>query len=290
MMLQKILAAVDCTQQSEAVVTTMCSLDPSATESVTLLHVVDDRVNGKTMSADITARFENHKEKLRRQGFPVNASIVQGVPFDVIVHEAQVSGATLTAIGRATSPQWKTRIMGETALRVLELCPSPVLTCCNCRTEDRALFSDVLFCSDFSNEAFNALRELKRLLSEKKVSVGKATLLHVHEQRNIDMLLKFVTKERIDQVNAVERERLEETAQGLSEAGIPDVSVRMRTGKSVDEILSDIREHRPTLAILGAQGVGNSDMYRIGTTAFRITQMAECSVLVVPMPRTPLPL
>ena len=289
-MLRKILAAVDCTQQSEAVVDTICSLAPSGTESVTLLHVVDDRVNGKTMSAEVAARFENHTERLRRHGFTVNASITQGVPFDAIVHEAQASGATMTAIGRATSPRWKTRIMGETVLRVLELCPSPVLTCCNCRKEDRALFSDVLFCSDFSNEAFHALREVKRLVTETKVPVGKATLLHVHEQRNIDMLLKFVTKERIDRVNAVERERLEEMAQGLREAGIPDVSVRMRTGKPVDEILSDIGEHRPALAILGAQGGGNSDTYRIGATAFRITQMAECSVLVVPMPRTPLPL
>ena len=45
----------------------------------------------------------------------------KGVPFDTIVHEAQVREASLVMIGRGDNPRWKSRIMGETVLRVLEL-------------------------------------------------------------------------------------------------------------------------------------------------------------------------
>jgi nucleotide-binding universal stress UspA family protein len=179
--------------------------------------------------------------------------------------------------------------MGETVLRVLELCPSPILVC-RCEKGQRPLFEDVVLGIDFSNEAhhaFQAFRELEQ--KEESGTVKRVTLLHVHEQRNIDLLMRVVDRERIEQIVALEQERLEEMAAILEAARVPEVRVRMRTGKPVDEILADIGENRPTLAVLGAQGVGRSEMYRIGTTAFRVTQMASCGVLVIPLSRPALP-
>ena len=194
----------------------------------------------------------------------------------------------MLVIGRGDGSRWKSRIMGETVLRVLELSTCPVLVC-HGEGAQPTLFGDVVLGVDFSNEAHHALQALKKLALENPGTVKKVTLVHVHEQKNIDLLLKLVNKEQIEQIVALEQERLEEMVLGLKAAGIPDVSVRMRTGKPVDEILTDIEENRPTLVVLGAQGQGRSEMYRIGTTAFRVAQMASCGVLVIPLSRPALP-
>ncbi|NLI96046.1 MAG: universal stress protein [Synergistaceae bacterium] len=287
-MFKHILVATDLRPRSEEVLCGLGSMDPGTVGRITLLHVLDERSNGHPLDEEGQDRLSKQKARLEGRGFRVEAITTRGVPFDVIVHEAQVREASLTVIGRGDNPRWLSGIMGETVLRVLELCPCPVLVCHGERPA-RPLFEDVVLGVDFSNEAHHALQALKKLARENPGTVKQVTLVHVHEQKNIDLLLKLVNKEQIEQIVALEQERLEEMVLGLKASGIPDVSVRMRTGKPVDEILADIEENRPTLVVLGAQGQGRSEMYRIGTTAFRVAQMASCGVLVIPLSRPALP-
>jgi len=288
MMFKHILVATDLRPRSGEILCGLGAMDPGLVGKVTLLHVLDERFNGRLLASEKQEQLAMQKARLEGRGFTVEAETKIGVPFDLIVHEAQVREASLVVIGRGDSPRWKSRIMGETALRVLELSPCPVLVC-HGEGAKNPLFGDVVLGIDFSNEAHHALQAIKKLARENPGAVKKASLLHVHEQKNIDLLLKLVNREQIEQIVALEQERLEEFALSLKEAGIPDVSVRMRTGKPVDEILADIEENRPTLAVLGAQGQGRSEMYRIGTTAFRVAQMASCGVLVIPLSRPALP-
>jgi nucleotide-binding universal stress UspA family protein len=288
MMFKHILVATDLRSRSEEILSSLGSMNPDFVGKITLLHVLDERSNGHPPDEERQDQLAKQKARLEGRGFRVEAISLKGVPFDVIVHEAQVRETSLAVIGRGDSPRWKSRIMGETALRVLELCPCPVMVC-HGEGAQNPLFGDVVLGVDFSNEAHQALQSLKKLAQENAGLVKKVTLLHIHEQKNIDLLLKLVNREQIEQIVALERERLEEMVLGLRSAGIPDVSVRMRTGKPVDEILADIEENRPTLVVLGAQGQGRSEMYRIGTTAFRVAQMASCGVLVIPLSRPALP-
>lgn len=288
-MFHNILFATDLGERSEEGVSVLCTIPAASVSNITLLHVLDERSNGNNISDESSAILERQTKRLRDNGFSVEALHIRGIPFDVIVHEAQTRKASLTVIGRGSSPSWKTRILGETVLRVLELSPCPVLVCCNCSSEGE-LLRDVMLGIDFSNEAYTALQLLRKTAFDAPGLLRKVTLLHIHEQTNIDMLLKLVNRDQIEKIIAVERERLEEMAQNLKDAGIEKVSVRMRTGKPVDEMLSEISENKPTMAILGAQGQGRSDLYRIGTTAFRVTQLAECPVLVIPLQRPPLPM
>lgn len=283
-MFKNILVATDLRPRSEEILCGLVSLDPAAAGKITLLHVLDERSGGKALSPEARDILEGQKASLEKRGFSVEETVIPGIPFDIIVHEAQVKEASLVVIGQGDSPGWKSRIMGETVLRVLELSPCPVLVC-RCEERRRPLFEDVVLGVDFSNEAHYALLALKK----RARIFRKVTLLHVHEQKNIELLLKLVTAEQIEQIVALEQERLEEMVAGLKEAGVEEVAVRMRTGKPVDEVLADIVENRPTLVVLGAQGQGRSEMYRIGTTAFRVAQMASCCVLVVPLSRPTLP-
>lgn len=287
-MFKHILVATDLRPRSEEILCGLGSMDPGLVGRITLLHVLDERSNGHPLDEQKQEQLAMQKARLESRGFSVDVAVKKGVPFDLIVHEAQVGEASLVVIGRGDSPRWKSRIMGETVLRVLELSPSPVLVC-HGEGAQNPLFGDVVLGIDFSNESHHALQTLKKLAKGAPGAIRKVTLLHVHEQRNIDLLLKLVNREQIDQIIALERERLEEFVESLKAAGIPDVSVRMRTGKPVDEILADVEENGPTLAVLGAQGQGRSEMYRIGTTAFRVAQMATCGVLVIPLSRPALP-
>lgn len=287
-MLRHILVATDLRPRSEEILCSLDSMEPSSVGKITLLHVLDERVNGQPLDAEAEDRFGKQAARLEGRGFRLEAIALKGVPFDVIVHEAQVREASLAVIGRGDSPRWKSSIMGETVLRVLELCPCPVMIC-HGEGAHRHQLDDVVLGVDFSNESHHALQAMKKLAKDAPGAIRKVTLLHVHEQKNIDLLLKLVNREQVEQIVTLEKERLEEMVLGLRSAGIPEVSVRMRTGKPVDEILADIEENSPTLAVLGAQGQGRSEMYRIGTTAFRVAQMASCGVLVIPLSRPTLP-
>ena len=287
-MFKHILVASDLKPRSEEILHAVASMHPGFIGKITLLHVMDERSNGQLLDAEAEERFEKQKGSLEERGFHVDAVVLKGVPFDTIVHEAQVRDASLVMIGRGDNPRWKSRIMGETALRVLELSSCPVLVCHE-REVRGSLLEDIVLGIDFSNEAHHALQAVKKLALDCPGAVRKVTILHVHEQKNIDLLLKLVTPAQVEQVVALELERLEEMVSGLQEAGIPEVSVRMRTGRPVDEILADVLENLPSLVVLGAQGQGRSEMYRIGTTAFRVAQMAACGVLVIPLSRPVLP-
>lgn len=288
-MFQNILFATDLGKRSEEGVSVLCTIPAASVSNITLLHILDERSNANNISDESSAILERQAKRLRDKGFSVETVHIRGIPFDVIVHEAQTRKASITVIGRSNSPRWKTRILGETVLRVLELSPCPILVCCNCSGEGE-LLRDVMLGIDFSNEAYTALQLVRKTAVDAPGLLRKVTLLHIHEQTNIDMLLKLVNSDQIEKIIAVEKERLEEMAQSLKQSGIDEVSVRMRTGKPVDEMLADISERKPTLAVLGAQGQGRSDLYRIGTTAFRVTQLAECPVLVIPLQRPPLPM
>jgi nucleotide-binding universal stress UspA family protein len=114
----------------------------------------------------------------------------------------------------------------------------------------------------------------------------KVTILHVHQRSNIELLEKVVARGRIQEIIELELSRLEEMAEGLRNKGIKEVEVSMRTGRVVDEFLSEVEEKKPALVIVGAQGAGRSEMFRVGSCAFRVSHKAPANVLVVPLGRS----
>jgi nucleotide-binding universal stress UspA family protein len=139
---------------------------------------------------------------------------------------------------------------------------------------------------DFSDHSYNAFRLLEGLAQEVEGALKRVTILHVHERSNIELLEKVVAKGRIQEIIELELSRLEEMAEALRNKGVKDVEVSMRTGRVVDEFISEAEEKKPTLIIVGAQGVGRSEMFRVGSCAFRVSHRAPANVLVVPLGRS----
>jgi nucleotide-binding universal stress UspA family protein len=149
--------------------------------------------------------------------------------------------------------------------------------------------SNILFGEDFSNSSHEAFKFLRKICSERKGSDLEATLLHVHEQSNLEMLLKVASMEKINRIEKSEKERLEELAELLS----ADMKIRpcvdIRRGNQVKEFLNAIKDNGSLMVLIGAQGLRWSEQYRIGETAFRIAEESPVPVLVIPLDKMKYP-
>lgn len=280
-MFESMLIAIDTKTKPEETIRGILSLTPSRTEKIVLLHVLDERFNGKEFHAKEKEVFDNACEALRNRGFSIEPVVMKGIPFDTIVHEAAERRVSLIVTGAGENSKWKNFLFGENVQRILELSPLPVLVSRGVPT-GRSLLEHILLGVDFSNGSHLALQKIKHLTEKNPGTVRKVTMFHVHEQKNLDLLMRFVAKEQIERDIATEKERLDEMGKNLLAAGAQSFDVRMSSGRVVEEILAAVEQEAPTMLFLGAQGLGNSPLYRIGTTALRVAQMAPLSVCIVP--------
>lgn len=285
-MLKNVLVATDLKERGFCELEAFGAIPPEKVGTITLFHVIDERKGKERLDPEQKERLEKQFGLLQQKGFHVEKSVERGIPFDSIVEKTNGMKATLLVMGREEHPL-RAKFLGETAYRVLELCPVPIWFCH--READKAEgnpFSHVMIGTDFSDHAYNAFRSMKALAGELKETVEKVTLLHVHERSNVELLEKVVARRRIEEIIELERSRLEEMSEGLRQAGVPEVKISMRTGRVVDEILSAIEEQEPGLVILGTQGAGRSEMLRVGSCAFRVSQKAPASVVLIPFGRS----
>ncbi len=285
-MLKNVLIATDLKERGFCELEAFGAISPEKTGLITLFHVIDERKGKERLDAGLKDRLEEQFRSLQEKGFKVEKSVESGIPFDSIVGKANRIKATLLVMGRGEHPL-KAKFFGETAYRVLELCPVPIWFCHPGAGKGEANpFSHVMLGTDFSDHAYNAFKTLKGVAGELRGAIGRVTLLHVHERKNVELLEKMVARRRIDEIIELERTRLEEMSEGLRQAGVPDVQISMRTGRVVDEFLAAIGEEEPGLVVLGTQGEGRSEMFRVGTCAFRVSQKASANVVVIPFGRS----
>ena len=152
------------------------------------------------------------------------------------------------------------------------------------------------FFSYSSTEALHLSEDEKEIFLDclKKIKMEIQRPIDKHSKgliaRNIDLLLHVVDRDRIEEIINEEAREMETMAQSLRDAGVREVTVRMRTGRVPDEMDIYLKERRPSLVVLGAQGTGRCVCGRVGKTVYQVAQVAPCPVLVVPSGRPELPL
>jgi len=286
-MLARVLWATDLEERSFCEVKTLEKLPSDKVKEVLLLHVLDDRKGVSVLDAEKEEKLKNQAKGLMDRGFNVQVLVEKGVPFYTIVEKVNDFKASLLIMGRGERAL-KAKFLGETAYRVLEECPVPMLLCKSKEEpgSDKKTLGHVMIGIDFSDHSYNALRALEGLAEEAKGFLERVTLFHVHERSNVELLERVVAKERIQEIIDLEKSRLEEMAEALKVKGVPEVEISMRTGRVVDEFLAEVEEKKPELVVVGAQGVGRSEMFRVGSCAFRVSHKASANVLVVPLGRS----
>jgi nucleotide-binding universal stress UspA family protein len=285
-MLKKVLLATDLKERSFCEIKALGKFPPKKVGEVLLLHVLDERKGISSLDGENEEKLKKQAEELKERGFNVEACVEKGVPFYTIVEKVNEFKASLLIMSRGER-EFQTKFLGETAYRVLEECPVPMFLC---KSKEEASSEEplghVMIGIDFSDHSYNAFRLLGSLAQELEGVLKKVTILHVHQRSNIELLEKVVARGRIQEIIELELSRLEEMAEGLRNKGIKEVEVSMRTGRVVDEFLSEVEEKKPALVIVGAQGAGRSEMFRVGSCAFRVSHKAPATVLVVPLGRS----
>jgi len=286
-MLKRVLLATDLEERGFCEVKTLEKFPVEKVGEVLLLHVLDERKGVSALDEEKEEKFKSQAKGLRDRGFNVQVHVEKGVPFYTIVEKVNEFKASLLVMGRGEMAL-KAKFLGETAYRVLEECPVPMLLCKSKEEPgpDEEPLGHVMIGIDFSDHSYNALRVLEGLAEEAKGSLKRVTLFHVHERSNVELLERVVAKGRIQEIIDLEMKRLEEMAEALKSKGIPEVEISMRTGRVVDEFLAEVEEKKPALVIVGTQGVGRSEMFRVRSCAFRVSHKASANVLVVPLGRS----
>jgi len=285
-MFSRVLVAIDLKQSPEDLVRWISDLKLKSIEKILLLNVIDDRASSRIDKDIIAKKLGEYGAKLGMPRDKIETQIATGLPFDEIICQANRWEASVIVIGPGRGPAWASSWIGATALRILEYSPIPIMTCPSVHpSSNKGESLNLMVAMDFSNHAVNAYEKTLELLSKESSMPQKLTFAHVHDDKNLELLLKVANPEQIEPLIEIERKRLEKMKEEALKIGVKSVSISMTKGIPTESILDLIEDDHTDLVILGDQGQGASEKYRIGKNAYRIAQEAKCCVLVVPLTR-----
>lgn len=135
-----------------------------------------------------------------------------------------------------------------------------------------------LFPTDFSENADHAFTCLEELAGQ---GLRRVTLVHVQDQVRIEPYLS----ERLDEFNAMDRERLKALEERLRMKGVTAVETRLCYGNPTVEILKAVSESDPSLIVMGSQGRGFVRELFLGSVSHNMVRLAATPLLLIPRPR-----
>lgn len=132
----------------------------------------------------------------------------------------------------------------------------------------------ILYPTDFSDTAFRAFTYLEKLVES---GAKKITLLHIQDKSKIDKHLK----DKLDEFNRIDTERLEMRKKILIEKGAEDVQIKIPYGLPTKEILEEAKKDY-SLIVMGSQGRGFIKEIFVGSVSHNVVRNTDISVLLVP--------
>lgn len=229
-----------------------------------------ERLGTERLRAEVQAR-------LAEVGGPASGwevRVEMGSPPAVIADAARRHGAALVLLGLGRHAVADRLFGGETALRVMQLVPLPVLAV---HPEARDLPRRVLVAEDFSDFS----REAGSLAADLVGPGGELHLAHVLRMPS-DNSSAFLSAEWIDAYTAGIREQLEKRRAELEAGAGAGVHVHTRQGDPARELVRLADEIGAELVAAGTHGHGFLGRLLIGSVSTRLVRRAKCSVLVVP--------
>jgi nucleotide-binding universal stress UspA family protein len=279
-MFKRLVAAVDQSAVSRALVEAVGHMALLGTREVLLLHCVT--INDLTsISLSYTLEYldRNLKElktELSRHGIDVKTRIVPGSPRSEIFHVAINEGYGVIVVGAkkhaAVEP-----LFGGLAFDLIHQAPKPVLIV---RLKEDApapanLTRHVLLPTDFSENAAQAGEAVLTLI--KQGAARRVTLLHVQDQSRIGKALQ----DKLGEYNAIDGQRLDGLKRKLEAEGA-EVDTLIRFGSPSVETLKTIQELSVTLVVMGSQGRGFVPELFLGSVSHNVARHGDASVLLIP--------
>lgn len=289
-MFKKILFATDISKASDAVLSCGNGLKNLGAEEVILFYALGVRhiESLKYLLKDIAEpALLRQKKMLEDQGLNVKLEIVPGIPSEEINKFAETKDVSLIVIGThgETAAQHILFRIGGVTSEVLHHHTKPLLVVRTIVTEGdkgekcvEASCMDfrkrILYPTDFSDTAFRAFTYLEKLVES---GAKKITLMHVQEKSKIEKHLK----DKLEEFNKIDNERLEMRRKILLEKGAEDVQIKISYGAPTKEILEEAKKDY-SLIVMGSQGRGFIEEIFVGSVSHNVVRNANISVLLVP--------
>ncbi|MFA5180518.1 MAG: universal stress protein [Syntrophales bacterium] len=294
-MFEKILFPLDFSRHAERILHRLPDLKRVGLETAVLLHVInpikairwmngDEELLGK-MKADAEQRLRAIAEGLTAQyGIKTKYRVEFGATDQEIINTAEEIAASLIIMGAHGRSYIKGALLGSVTQRVLRQTKAPLLIARFHDPEDkveenphffaRDICANILYPTDFSENALRALRLLKTCRHEGEKEV---ILLHVQDTRLLFPYLKDKTAE----FNRIDGERLAELKRQLLFVGY-SVRSEIKTGIPFVEINKTAEAENVTLIVLASHGKSNIREALLGSVTEAVVQHHVRPVLIVP--------
>lgn len=286
-MYNKIIIATDLSDASNHVIECVQDLKKFGTREVILFHALGIRHLQDMryeLERDAEPVLQKQKRKIESFGYSVTAHIATGSVASEIWDFAKKENASLVAIGTHGRGLAFDVLLGGEAHKIIHGMVKPLLVVRlalvegqdhTCTADCVAIDRPVLFATDFSDTA-----ELAFTYVEKMAESGakRATLMHVQNKSRIEKHLK----DRLDEFNAIDTERLAMLKNRLIGKGMKDVKIVLTYGMPVEEIVKASKADEYSMIVMGAQGRSLVKDVFVGSVSWNVVQNAPHPVFLVP--------
>jgi nucleotide-binding universal stress UspA family protein len=281
----RIVFATDRSAASEAAVesrTCLACLDAIGVSEVHLFTVIPDSVGsgvpGLDAAADAAVALRSQRSVFEAAGFDVETHVARGAPFRRINGLAERLPADMIVVGSRGQSPLRNRLIGDTVRNVARTAVVPLLVE---RIEPvdgthsvahEHLFRDVLYVTDFSENADRAYDFLPRL----RGAARRVDLLHVRG-----------SERRAEASPETIHDRLESLADDLSTRMGVETATHVESGNPKTEILDTERRVGATVTLLGARGQSRLRRLLLGSVSESVVARGNANVLLVPPASVP---
>lgn len=286
-MFSNVLVASDLSPASDRVIACLHGLRPLGTERIILTHALGIRHLEELkhqLAPLVEPKLRQQRQVLEKQGFAVEIVIAPGIPSWEINRVAKESRASMIVLGSHGATLAREVLLGSVALEVAHHAETPIFIAqlkiaeeaehgCNMICED--FHARVLFLTDFSDIAARAFTYVEQLV---RAGGRRLTLLHVQDKTRIYGHLK----DKLDEFNRIDRERLERLEKRLKELGATEVSIELPYGTPKQEIVQRVERGDYSMIVMGTQGRGFFGEIFIGSVALHVARRVVVPTLLIP--------
>lgn len=282
-MFRKILICSDTSPASDLLIRCAGELKTVGLREAVLAHVlraVHPAGRDELLAREAQPLLTRQKEELEQLGIKViTETPVDFEPARALAALAEKHDVTAVFIGSHGKGIIRAAVLGSVTAELLQHIEKPVLLVRvplleegACRLPCRKMFTRVLFPTDFSAAAEQALNCLGKIAADTGCPV---TVLHVLDEEPAD-------NETAERILEGVRFLMESKKRRLESLGASAVASLLAPGAPAKQILATAREGDFSLIVMGSTGKGHVQGVLLGSVSNEVTRHAGVPVLLVP--------
>ena len=292
------LVALDQSEASDLIVDSLSTFRKFGTTKFTLFTSVSTSYPGGLSSKkneNTQNKLNIYKLHLETENFEVDTEIrakINAYAPSQILEAAHDHNADYIIIANRGYNKFRELLLGSTATELLQRCDLPVYLI-KLSVSDESDMSDrrlssmragrksldrILFPTDFSTTSDRAFEVVKQLGDKAE----KIDILHVQATGRSGMN----DPKMLEQFDRTDTERMREFKASLEDVTNAEITIKVRYGSAVTQILEHAETAGSTLIVMGSQGRGYVDDLFMGGVCHHVIRKSTIPVLTIPADRS----